>query len=343
MKQGTMIHSGTIDEIAERTSPSKTIHIDLTDPFDELDACMADFSMVSSLSSIDDSMTRFELTHTGTTNDEAEILASLVNKGAKVCRFQPKQSKVEDLFLQVESDDGKGEKGMNPLILRGIRERLRGKHLIAAGLFSLIVTSTVYFRAYLDEAGGGWQGEPSPVRGARYAFPFLLALQGFYLMFLGTGRVASITAEEKESGTDGLPANDPNESVFQDLGLPLRPTRKGVLHVRPHPAFSPPLHDRGRAFDRQCSAPLLRLLFFRYSLPFDRPRHRVGRAQTPGRLLGLPRRRARSLHLPSPLWPSGNFLSFLPDHSSHLFRKDASRASSPWKTPTMTITAGRMT
>ena len=109
MKQGTMIHSGTIDEIAERTSPAKTIHIDLTDPFEGIDACMADFSMVSSLSSIDDSMTRFELTHTGTTNDEAEILASLVNKGAKVCRFQPKQSKVEDLFLQVESGSMEGE------------------------------------------------------------------------------------------------------------------------------------------------------------------------------------------------------------------------------------------
>ena len=109
MKQGTMIHSGTIDEIAEKTSPSKTVHIDLTDPFDEIDACMTDFPMFSSLASIDDSMTRFELTHSGTKNDEAEILASLINKGAKVCRFQPKQSKVEDLFLQVESGNMEGE------------------------------------------------------------------------------------------------------------------------------------------------------------------------------------------------------------------------------------------
>jgi hypothetical protein len=107
---------------------------------------------------------------------------------------------------------------MNPLILRGIRERLRGKHLIAAGLFSLIVTSTVYFRAYLDEAGGGWQGEPSPVRGARYAFPFLLALQGFYLMFLGTGRVASITAEEKESGLMDYQRMTPMNPFFKILG-----------------------------------------------------------------------------------------------------------------------------
>ena len=99
---------------------------------------------------------------------------------------------------------------MNPLILKGIRENLRLKHLIAAGLFSLIVCSTLYLTAYLNGSEGHWvqdpttkewgKGESIPVNGARNAFTFLLALQGFYLMFLGTGRVASITAEERESG-----------------------------------------------------------------------------------------------------------------------------------------------
>ena len=99
---------------------------------------------------------------------------------------------------------------MNPLILKGIRENLRLKHLVAAGLFSLIVCSTLYLTAYLNASEGKWDRDPttndwvksesSPVNGARNAFTFLLALQGFYLMFLGTGRVASITAEERESG-----------------------------------------------------------------------------------------------------------------------------------------------
>jgi len=99
---------------------------------------------------------------------------------------------------------------MNPLILKGIRENLRLKHLVAAGLFSLIVCSTLYLTAYLNGSEGHWVQDPitndwvksesSPVNGARNAFTFLLALQGFYLMFLGTGRVASITAEERESG-----------------------------------------------------------------------------------------------------------------------------------------------
>jgi ABC-2 type transport system ATP-binding protein len=110
MKQGSMIHSGTIDEIAEKTSPTKTIEIHLTDPFDGIESRLNEFSMISTFTSTNESMTRFELVHTGSIYDEAKFLESLVKQEAKVCRFQPKQSKVEDLFLQVESEDGKGEK-----------------------------------------------------------------------------------------------------------------------------------------------------------------------------------------------------------------------------------------
>jgi hypothetical protein len=99
---------------------------------------------------------------------------------------------------------------MNPIIRKGIRERLRPKHLLASALFSLIIAATVYLSAYLD----GMQEkkrydyiskthqiiEENPVNGARNAFTYLLGFQGFLLMFLGTGRVASVTAEEKELG-----------------------------------------------------------------------------------------------------------------------------------------------
>ena len=125
---------------------------------------------------------------------------------------------------------------MNPLILRGIRERLRVKHLIAAGLFSLILCSTIYLSAYLEGAEGKWvldretqswnRGEPSPVEGARQAFTYLLALQGFFLMFLGTGRVAAITAEEKESGLMDYqrmtPMNPISKITGYLFGLPAR-------------------------------------------------------------------------------------------------------------------------
>ena len=125
---------------------------------------------------------------------------------------------------------------MNPLILRGIRENLRIKHLVAAGLFSLIVSSTVYMTAFLNGSEGKYtydketqewgRGEPSDINGARNAFPYLLALQGFYLMFLGTGRVASITAEERESGLLDYqrmtPMNPLSKIVGYIFGIPAR-------------------------------------------------------------------------------------------------------------------------
>ena len=125
---------------------------------------------------------------------------------------------------------------MNPIVLRGIRESLRPKHLIAAGLFSLIVCSTAYLTSYLDGAKGKYafdsqtqewsRGEDLPINGARNAFTFVVILQGFYLMFLGTGRVASITAEERESGLLDYqrmtPMNPFSKIVGYIFGLPAR-------------------------------------------------------------------------------------------------------------------------
>ena len=110
MKDGTMIHSGTIDEIAEKTNPARTVQVYLTEAFDGIEDCLKDFSVISSVHSVDESRKCFEFIHEGTSQEEAEVLSSLVEKGAKIYRFEPKQSKVEDLFLQVESEDGKGEK-----------------------------------------------------------------------------------------------------------------------------------------------------------------------------------------------------------------------------------------
>ena len=109
MKDGTMIHSGTIDEIAEKTNPARTVQVHLTEVFDGIEDCLKDFPVISSFYAVDESRKRFEFIHEGSNQVEAEVLSSLVGKGAKIYRFEPKQSKVEDLFLQVESENWKGE------------------------------------------------------------------------------------------------------------------------------------------------------------------------------------------------------------------------------------------
>ena len=110
MKNGTMIHSGTIDEIAEKTNPARTVQVHLTEAFDGIEDCLKNFPVISSFRTVDESRKRFEFIHEGSNQVEVEVLSSLVGKGAKIYRFEPKQSKVEDLFLQVESENWKGEK-----------------------------------------------------------------------------------------------------------------------------------------------------------------------------------------------------------------------------------------
>jgi len=125
---------------------------------------------------------------------------------------------------------------MNPLIQRGFRERLRPKNLLASGIFSLIVTTTLYLSCFFDgmQIVIPAQDPPSgvaelafnPVNGAREAFTALLILHGFFVMFLGTGRVASVTAEEKESGLldyQRMTPMPPLSKIFGYLfGLPAR-------------------------------------------------------------------------------------------------------------------------
>tara|TARA_B100001123_G_scaffold219814_1_gene248033 strand:- start:287 stop:2038 length:1752 start_codon:yes stop_codon:yes gene_type:complete len=99
-----------------------------------------------------------------------------------------------------------GSKGLwpelNPIIRKGFRERLRPKQMIAWGLCTLIVTSFLYLTTYLNttESIGNQFFGATKADGAKKAFPVLLGIQVFILMFLGTGRLAAGTAEERETG-----------------------------------------------------------------------------------------------------------------------------------------------
>ena len=139
-----------------------------------------------------DSSRLLELSHSGDSENAALLLSKLVTSGAKISSYT-KQSKVEDLFLEVES--GRMEKGgeSESTHPQGNPRGIRIKHLIASALFSLIITTTLYLSTYLN----GMQErrhydfatkqspiiEENPINGARNAFTYLLAFRDSYSCF----------------------------------------------------------------------------------------------------------------------------------------------------------------
>jgi ABC-2 type transport system ATP-binding protein len=103
MRDGKMIISGSIDEITRQNNPSKTLKIELVSPSSNIMEVIEKIPSLSDLRMLDQSETIFEVTHCGDQSDAAHILANLVREGIEVVSYSTKQSKVEDLFLEIES------------------------------------------------------------------------------------------------------------------------------------------------------------------------------------------------------------------------------------------------
>ncbi len=103
MRDGKMVISGSIDEITRQNNPSKTLKIELVSPSSNIIEVIEKIPSLSDLRMLDQSETIFEVTHCGDQSDAAHILANLVREGIEVVSYSTKQSKVEDLFLEIES------------------------------------------------------------------------------------------------------------------------------------------------------------------------------------------------------------------------------------------------
>ncbi|MGB2091834.1 MAG: ABC transporter ATP-binding protein [Akkermansiaceae bacterium] len=116
MREGTMVVSGSMEEVVSQSSPQRVIRMELSTPCPGLEAIVEDMPSVSNLVSLGQSGLEYEINHQGDKADTARVLEQLIKAGASVCGFHLKQSKVEDLFLEVESGnlsantDAKGER-----------------------------------------------------------------------------------------------------------------------------------------------------------------------------------------------------------------------------------------
>jgi len=109
MREGTMVGSGSIDEVLSRSSPERIIRMEISTPNAELESVIATIPSISRLSALNQSGLEYEMSHEGDKVDAARVLEQLIKGGVPVCGFHLKQSKVEDLFLEVESGNRKGE------------------------------------------------------------------------------------------------------------------------------------------------------------------------------------------------------------------------------------------
>ncbi|MCA9524325.1 MAG: hypothetical protein KC609_25330 [Myxococcales bacterium] len=85
----------------------------------------------------------------------------------------------------------------NPLVIKGMRQRLRRGTLISAGAVTLIITAFIFFFVYLALTQ---RGKFTAENAAKMAFLPIFILQCFIMMFLGTGGVATGITEERAEG-----------------------------------------------------------------------------------------------------------------------------------------------
>ena len=107
MKNGEMIVCGSIDEITQNRNSSKLIEIELLKSSVLLEKIINEWSSISEFKSLNESSTLFEISHSGDAFDLSKFLEKLVNEKIEVVSFSAKKSKVEDLFMEIDSSNQK--------------------------------------------------------------------------------------------------------------------------------------------------------------------------------------------------------------------------------------------
>ena len=111
----------------------------------------------------------------------------------------------------------------NPIFVMNVRRQLRRKQMIGHGLVMFLITLFVYLIIYLTTTERGMYDHQGA---ARLAFLWILLIQGFVLMFGGTGDVAAGIATDREKGLIDYqrmtPMSPASKIAGYLFGLPVR-------------------------------------------------------------------------------------------------------------------------
>ena len=103
MRNGKMVVSGSIEEISQRKQSSRILEVELLESTTQFSEFIAEWPTLSELKLPHESESQFKISHTGDLKEIPEILSQMMEHGLKVTSFSTRKSKVEDLFLEIES------------------------------------------------------------------------------------------------------------------------------------------------------------------------------------------------------------------------------------------------
>ena len=103
MRNGKMVVSGSLEEITQSKHTQRTLEIELLKSFPELPQWVEQHATLSGLKETNESKTHFQIIHSGNHEEIPKILSQMIKLGVEVNSFTTRKSKVEDLFLEIES------------------------------------------------------------------------------------------------------------------------------------------------------------------------------------------------------------------------------------------------
>ena len=105
MKNGEMVVTGSIEEITQDRNSSRIIEIELIQSSSRIEEIVNEWGTISDFKSLDDGSTFLEISHSGNRSDLSKFLAKLVEENLDVVSFSTRKSKVEDLFMEIDSSN----------------------------------------------------------------------------------------------------------------------------------------------------------------------------------------------------------------------------------------------
>jgi ABC-2 type transport system ATP-binding protein len=103
MRNGKMVVCGSLEEITQSKQTQRKLEIETLNPHPQLAEWVKQHPTLSDFKEINESKTRIQIIHSGNREEIPKILSQMIGLGVEVNSFTTRKSKVEDLFLEIES------------------------------------------------------------------------------------------------------------------------------------------------------------------------------------------------------------------------------------------------